>query len=174
MNTLNRNNSVDNLVKAALIAALYIAATALIAPVSFGPIQFRISEVLNLLAFFNPLYISAVSLGCFIANILFSPYGLVDALVGTLHTLVSLILIWKTRNLLRASLWPALMSFIVALGIAYASGTMAGFIPLYLYIALSELIIVTVIGVPLMLLLKNSGFIDAYIIDPGHKKPVKG
>ena len=38
----------------AIIAALYVALTWVLAPISYGAIQFRISEVLLLLVFFNP------------------------------------------------------------------------------------------------------------------------
>ena len=38
-----------SLVKAGLVAALYIVLTLLVAPVAFGPVQFRISEGLNYL-----------------------------------------------------------------------------------------------------------------------------
>lgn len=163
--TLTENNqSSKQLVRAALVAGIYITLTVAVSPISFGPLQFRISEILNLLAFFNPIYIGAVTLGCFISNVLFSPYGIIDAIIGTLHTFVSLILIWKTRNLWLSSIWPAVMSFIVAAGIAYASGTMAAFWPTYFYLGLSELIIVTLIGVPIINLLKKSNFIDKYII----------
>ena len=48
---------------------------------SFGVYQFRISEMLNFLAFYNPKYIIGVTIGCMIAN-LFSSFGLIDVFVG--------------------------------------------------------------------------------------------
>ena len=50
-------NKTKRIVTTAAIAALYAATTLVIAPLSFGNYQFRISEVLVLLALFDPLYI---------------------------------------------------------------------------------------------------------------------
>ena len=47
-------------VQAALIAAIYVALTVPLAPVSFGPIQFRISEALVILPYFTPAAVPGV------------------------------------------------------------------------------------------------------------------
>lgn len=57
----------------ALIAAAYAALTLAIAPLSFGPVQFRISEALKALALIQPWTIPGIVVGTFVAN-LFSPY----------------------------------------------------------------------------------------------------
>lgn len=71
----------------ALVAALYVVLT--ITPplnaISYGAYQFRVSEMLNFLAFYNPKYILAVTLGCMIAN--FYSFGMVDVVVGGGSTL---------------------------------------------------------------------------------------
>lgn len=169
---MNQNNYVRDLVKGAIVAAVYITLTALIQPLAFGQIQFRVSEVLNLLAFYNPVYIAAVTIGCFISNMLFSPYGIFDTVIGTFHTFISLYLIWKSRKLITASVWPAVMSFIVALGISFSAGTWALFIPQYIYIAISEFIIVSLIGVPIFRILEEKGVIDKYFTNLKQKKSV--
>ena len=56
------------LVSTALIAAIYVVMTLAIAPLSFGMIQIRISEVLMLMAFIDKKYAPGLVLGCFIAN----------------------------------------------------------------------------------------------------------
>lgn len=72
----------------AIVAAIYVVLT--ITPpfnaISYGPYQFRISEMMNFLAFFHRKYIIAVTAGVVIAN--FFTYGLIDVVVGGLSTLV--------------------------------------------------------------------------------------
>ncbi|ANK67880.1 QueT transporter family protein [Loigolactobacillus backii] len=75
------------LTKAGLIAGLYVAISLVIAPYSFGAVQFRFAEMFNHLAVFNKRYIWALTLGCLITNF-FSPLGVIDVVCGTLGTLV--------------------------------------------------------------------------------------
>lgn len=63
-----------NVVLVSTVAALYVIFTIMLAPISFGPIQFRVSEVLKGLVLFNPVAALGIGLGTFIAN-LFSPYA---------------------------------------------------------------------------------------------------
>ena len=81
-----------DMVQIALVAAIYIALT-IIPPfnvISFGAYQFRISEMMNFMAFYNRKYIIGVTIGCMIAN-LFSPLW-IDVFVGGGSTLVFLTL----------------------------------------------------------------------------------
>ena len=59
-----------DMVQIALVAAIYIALT--ITPpfnaISFGAYQFRISEMMNFMAFYNRKYIIGVTIGCMISN----------------------------------------------------------------------------------------------------------
>ena len=79
-----------DMVQIALVAAIYIALT--ITPpfnaISFGAYQFRISEMMNFMAFYNRKYILGVTIGCMIAN-LYS-FGIIDVFVGGWSTLVFL------------------------------------------------------------------------------------
>ncbi|KGR72093.1 QueT transporter family protein [Streptococcus phocae subsp. phocae] len=74
--------TVRDYVHIALVAALYVVLT--ITPplnaISYGMYQFRVSEMMNFLAFYNKKYIIAVTLGCMIAN--FYSFGLIDVFVG--------------------------------------------------------------------------------------------
>ncbi|PKK40635.1 Substrate-specific component QueT of predicted queuosine-regulated ECF transporter [Clostridiaceae bacterium JG1575] len=162
-----KNRTVPQLTMAALIAALYVVLTYAFDAVSFGPIQFRLSEALNLFAFFHPVFILGVTLGCFLSN-LPSPLGLPDLLFGTLHTFLSVLVIWKIRRITLASLVPALFSIIVA---AMLSAILK--LPLletYFTLALSEVVICSIIGLPLMYVLYRSGFIPRFIMDPKDPK----
>ena len=75
--------SVRDLTVAAVIAALYAATTLLFAAVSYGPVQFRVSEAFTLLPVLFPQAIPGLTLGCLIANLLGSatPW---DVIFGTL------------------------------------------------------------------------------------------
>ena len=66
---MNRKKT-DFLVHGALIAAVYVALTMMFAPISFGPVQFRISEALCILPFFTPAAVPGLFLGCLISNLL--------------------------------------------------------------------------------------------------------
>lgn len=82
MHKINRNISAT-----AIIAALYVPITLALAPISFGVVQLRLSEMFNHLAAFNKRYIFAVTLGALIVNV-FSPLGPIDMLFGTAGTLI--------------------------------------------------------------------------------------
>ncbi len=68
-----RLNTSKVIARAALVAALYAALTLAVAPLSYGPIQFRISEALKALVLVQPWLIPGIMAGTFVAN-LFSPY----------------------------------------------------------------------------------------------------
>ena len=103
------------LVSTALIAAIYVVMTLAIAPLSFGMIQIRISEVLMLMAFIDKKYAPGLVLGCFIANC-FSPFGMMDAVFGTACTAASLVGITKcSKTLFGASLWPVLCNAFIGI-----------------------------------------------------------
>ena len=82
--------TVRDLAQIAIVAAIYVALT--ITPplnaISYGAYQFRISEMMNFMAFYNRKYIMGVTIGCMIAN-LYS-FGIVDVFVGGGSTLLFL------------------------------------------------------------------------------------
>lgn len=73
-----------------LIAGLYVVFTLPFANIAYGPIQFRLAEVLTVFPAFSALTIPGVTLGCFIANLI-NPNNLgpVDIIGGTLATLIA-------------------------------------------------------------------------------------
>ena len=58
----------------AAIAAIYVALTMAFQPISFGPVQFRISEALCILPFFTPAAIPGLFVGCFLSNLFCGAY----------------------------------------------------------------------------------------------------
>ncbi|MBJ8349588.1 QueT transporter family protein [Streptococcus zalophi] len=85
-----------------VVAAIYIVLTILppLNAISFGAYQFRVSEMLNFLGFYNKKYIIAVTIGCMISN-LYS-FGVIDVFVGGFSTLIfvtlGIILFKKYQN----------------------------------------------------------------------------
>lgn len=75
------------LVTAAVIGAVYAALT-MINPLAYGPIQFRVSEVLCILPFFLPISAVGLTIGCVISNLI-GPYGIIDIVFGSLATLLA-------------------------------------------------------------------------------------
>ena len=57
-----------NLAFAAVVGAAYCALTVLLAPISFGPVQFRVAEALCILPAFMPVSAWGLWIGCALAN----------------------------------------------------------------------------------------------------------
>lgn len=151
-----------NLIRQAVVAAIYAVLTYSLAFMSFHEIQFRLAEVLNLLAFFNPSYILGVTVGCFIAN-LGSPFGIVDAFVGTLATFLATFFISKMKNIWVASIMPAIANLLIAVEIVVLTGTLANLPIVGLQIAAGEIAVVMVVGVPLFKYLKRQPWFNKII-----------
>ena len=84
------------LVRAAMVAAIYVVLCLVLAPFSYGAVQVRLAEMLCLLPVFGAEYIVAVTLGCFLANLLSST--LVDVVFGTAATLVACLVTYAVRK----------------------------------------------------------------------------
>ena len=71
----------------AVIAALYAALTIALAPISYGPLQFRVSEVLTALPFLMPGSVLGIAIGCVLANLYTG--SILDIVFGSLATLLA-------------------------------------------------------------------------------------
>ena len=90
-----------SIVKAAIIAALYVVITGVFAPISFGHniFQLRVSEALTILPMYTSAAIPGLFLGCLISNFIFGgSLGIIDLVLGALATLVAAILTYKLRK----------------------------------------------------------------------------
>lgn len=72
-------------------AALYATLTIILAPISYGQFQVRVSESLTLLPLLFPETVVGLTVGCLVAN--FFGNGILDIVFGTLATLVSSLLV---------------------------------------------------------------------------------
>lgn len=76
------------IIYSALIAAIYAALTIVLTPISYGVLQFRVSEVLCILPFFFPTSAWGLFVGCAISNVM-SSAGMLDIVFGSLSTLLA-------------------------------------------------------------------------------------
>lgn len=77
-----------SLVIAGITGAVYAALTMFLAPISYGAVQFRISEALCILPFFCPATAVGLTIGCMVANLL-SAAGILDIVFGSMATLLA-------------------------------------------------------------------------------------
>ncbi|WP_352426120.1 QueT transporter family protein [Aminomonas paucivorans] len=135
------------IVRAGLVAALYVALVLAFAPLSFGAVQFRVAEVLTLLPFFWPEAVWGLGVGCVLSN-LFGGFGLVDVLFGSLATLAAAWLSSRARTLVGAAIPPVVVNGLVVGGyLSWLTQT-----PWYLsipYVALGEAGVCFALGIPL-------------------------
>ncbi len=108
--------------KVAMIGAIYTVLTLVLAPISYGNMQVRISESLTMLPLIYAPSITGVTLGCFLSNIIgaimgVNPTGYIDAIVGTLATFLAAYCTYKTKDIkiknipVVAMLMPVIFNF---------------------------------------------------------------
>ena len=100
-------------VRGAAIAALYAALTILLAPISYGAIQIRLSEAMTLLPILMPEAVTGVTLGCLLANLLGGSM-LPDIVFGTLATFLAALATRRLRDrLIPAAMMPVLSNGLI-------------------------------------------------------------
>lgn len=142
-----RKGKLRFLTTAAVIAALYAALTYAFAFMSYGPVQFRISEILTVLPFFSSAAIPGLAIGCLLSNIT-SPLGPIDMLVGTSATLISALLSRIMPKFLVPV--PPIICNAVIVGLELHFLTNSPLIPTMLYVALGEAVVCLIGGYPFM------------------------
>ena len=102
----------------AIVAAAYAALTIILAPISYGPIQFRVSEALTALPFLMPCTVWGIFLGCILANLYTG--SVLDIVFGSLATLLAgLLTAWfgkkgnTVKNRLLGCLMPVLFNAVI-------------------------------------------------------------
>jgi uncharacterized membrane protein len=141
-----------------IIAAVYAALTIALSPIAYGPIQFRFSEILVLLCFFNKRYTVGLTLGCLLANCC-SPTASLDVLFGTAATLLACLCIIFCKHMIVAIWFPVIFNgFIVAWELTFFGE------PFWfstLTVAAGELVVMIVGYVAFMFIKKNKSFFKA-------------
>lgn len=101
---------------AGLYAALSLAALLFLAGLAWGPVQFRLSEAICVLALFTSDAIPGLALGCVIANLAnlalsgLGIMGLFDVVFGTLATTLGAAFSWHFRKNPRVALLGPVIS----------------------------------------------------------------
>ena len=148
------------LVQGALIAALYVALTMMFAPISFGPVQFRISEALCILPFFTPAAIPGLFLGCLISNLLGTAV-IMDVICGSLATLIGAVgSYWLRQHKYLVFLPPILANTLIipwVLRYAYGSTDLVPF--MMLTVGIGEVLAIGVLGNGLLALLERYKYV---------------
>lgn len=148
------------LVQGALIAALYVALTMMFAPISFGPVQFRISEALCILPFFTPAAIPGLFLGCLISNLLGTAV-IMDVICGSLATLIGAVgSYWLRQHKYLVCLPPILANTLIipwVLRYAYGSTDLVPF--MMLTVGIGEVLAIGVLGNGLLALLERYKYV---------------
>ncbi|SFC70806.1 Uncharacterized membrane protein [Alkalibacterium subtropicum] len=145
----------------AIIGALYTGITILIAPFAFGAIQFRLSEMLNHLVVFDKRYAYGVTAGVVLTNLIISPFGVYDWVLGVGHTVVSFIVYFilskkvqsPVKKMVINTVVFSVLSFMIAL-LLLLVGAAEVFWFAYLTVFLGQMVTMGV-GIPIMLTLDN-------------------
>ncbi|MDR1247456.1 MAG: QueT transporter family protein [Clostridiales Family XIII bacterium] len=142
--------------QAAVIGAAYAALTLVLAPLSYGVMQLRVSEALTILPYFTPAAIPGLFIGCLTANII-SPYGIVDMICGSLATLFAACATYAFRKRrILAPLFPVVFNaVIIGAMLYYAYGVNASLLLNILWVGAGELIVCYGAGYPLLRVLEN-------------------
>lgn len=127
-----------------VIASVYIAGTLVLAPISYGPVQFRVSEILKALALVHPSYAMAFFLGTFLSN-LASPFGAYDWAAMPVVDVAAALVCYRLRR------WPTpalvVQALLIAGGVAaFPLGLGGGFpfLPTFLSVAASQIVLLLV------------------------------
>lgn len=155
-----------------IIAALYIAITAVIQPIAFSSIQFRVPEIFNHLVVFHKKYFFGVVIGVFFSNLFFSTMNPYDLIFGVAHSIISLALTifigkfvtnkWLLMTI--NSFTFSLLIFIIAFEIKIATGfsvwdTSFPFFETWGILAIGEFGVM-IIGMPIMHAIHKRGVLD--------------
>lgn len=158
-----------------MIAAIYAGLTIVLAPISFGPIQVRVSEVLTLLPIFYYPAVYGVILGCFLANLIGFFMGstfAIDIIFGTLATAIASFITYKAKDIriknipIISILSPVVCNgLIIGAELAYMYMNNNFLLGLAIYggeVALGELVATAVLYPLLLLIVKRIEF-DKYL-----------
>ncbi len=154
-------------VTAALISAGYAVLTYISAVMglAYGGVQLRLSEALYGLAVFTPAAVPGVVIGCVLGN-LASPFGLIDVVVGAFASGISAALIRVLSKTLKKALPIMLVLVPAVLNAALVGleitlflpnfGGLVGFLLSALQVALGEIAVCSVLGVPMYFMIKKN------------------
>ena len=153
-----RSKSASFITQSAVIASLYVVLTVVFAPISFGAMQVRISEMLTILPMFTLAAVPGLFLGCILGNLLGGAI-VIDIVFGSIATLFGAV----GSYLLRKNRWlvplPPIIAntVIVPFVLKYGYGVEMPVILMALYVCVGEVISCYVLGEILVAILRKNG-----------------
>ena len=149
----------------AVVAAIYAVVTILTSSISYGPVQFRLSEALCVLPLFLPFTGWGLALGCLIAN-LFSTVTVLDIVIGTAATAIGCLMLARCRTTWMAILAPVLCNGVLVgamlAWVLFPEDLLRGFAICAAEVAVGELAVMLVLGLPLIYLLRRTHALDRW------------
>jgi len=151
----------------AIIGAFYVALVFTFSFTSFQAIQFRIAEVLLILIIFNPKFAPGIILGTFLAN-LNSPFGPIDAVVGSIATTVTIIFMIFLRKIpILAIIMPAIFNGLIVGFLIYklslGSSDEISFFLAFSFVFIGEAAVMILLGIPLFYYIKKNETLKSII-----------
>jgi len=174
-----------SIAQAGMIAAVYGALTILtiqfLGGLAWGPVQFRVSEAVTVVAFFTPAAIPGLTIGSAVANLYSfattgNPMALFDVVLGSFATLLGAWWTWRfrsrtwlgllgpvvTNSLIVPAYLPLLLrSFgltaIPVLGLSLSGSWLPLYLALVASVAIGETAVMYGLGLPLLIALRRLG-----------------
>lgn len=170
--------------QAGVIAAVYAAFTLLVlqlpGQLGWGPVQFRVSEALSVLALTTPAAVPGLAIGTLAANSFMvaqvGPLGLLDVVFGSLATLLGAVWSWRFRErralalagpvVANALIVPAYLPVMLVglgfyrlplLGLDLEGSWLAMYVFGVVSVGIGEAVVVYGLGWPLLAALERSG-----------------
>lgn len=155
-----KDKKVYLLVQGAMIAAIYTALTISFAPISFGVIQFRVSEALCVLPFFTPAAVPGLFIGCLLSNFIGMLMGtavIMDVVFGSLATLIGALGSWYLRKHKWLVCLPPIIANMVIIPwvLRYAYGAEEMILFSMVTVGIGEILAVGVLGNGLLVILER-------------------
>jgi uncharacterized membrane protein len=152
--------TVRDLVRAAIIAAVYALLTIFLAPISSGLVQCRVSEAMSILPYFTFSAVPGLFIGCVIANLLVGA-PIYDVLFGSLATLLAAYITYAMRKHVSKYLAPlpslVVNALVVGWLLVYVYEVGVPFWVAAGYVAIGQAIACFALGIPLLKLLERFG-----------------
>ncbi len=140
----------SSLIRACAVAAIYVVLTyaSSIFGISSGPVQLRVSEAMCILPVFMPAAVPGLGVGCFIANLLLPGAQPIDAIFGSLATLIGAYGTLKLRKWKILPYIPPVLAnmIIIPFVLQYAYGLTGSYWYFMLTIGMGEILSVGVLG----------------------------
>jgi uncharacterized membrane protein len=112
---------------AGVVGALYVVLSLLVAPLAYGPIQFRLGEVLKPLVIKYPATIPAFAVGVGMVNLFTPQTGVLELVLMPIVNLVGGTLCWFMARRIDGIVGTYIASLVIALVIAAGVATVLHF-----------------------------------------------